>query len=116
MAGRRRRRERHPRRVETERASAHPTGERAGARAEARRRAETLRVRLAQLRRMRTIVGAAGFLPLVASFLSVSGVEIFRILSVDTYLALWAGIFGVFIGLTIWMWWERRSFARGASA
>jgi hypothetical protein len=102
--------------VETDRASAHPTGERAGAKAEARRREETLRQRLAQLKRMRTIVGIAGFLPLVASFLAVSGVEMFRVLSVDTYLALWAGIFGVFIGLTIWMWWERRTFARGASA
>lgn len=116
MAGRRRRRERRPRRVETDRSSAHPTGERAGARAEARRREEALRVRLAQLRRMRTIVGAAGFLPLVASFLSLSGVEIFQVLSVDTYLALWALIFGIFIGLTVWMWWERRTFARGASA
>lgn len=102
--------------METDRASAHPTGERAGARAEARRREETLRVRLLQLRRMRTTVGAAGFLPLIASFLSLSGVEVFRVLSVDTYLALWAGIFGVFIGLSVWMWWERRSFARGASA
>lgn len=73
-------------------------------------------MRLAHLRRMRTRVGMAGFLPLVASFLSLSGVELFRILPVDAYLALWAGIFGVFIGLTIWMWWERRSFARGASA
>ena len=116
MAGRRRRRERHPRRVETDRASAHPTGERAGAKAEARRREQTLRLRLAQLRRVRTTVGVAGFLPLVASFLSLSGVEFLGILSVDAYLALWAGIFGVFIGLTIWMWWERRSFARGVSA
>jgi hypothetical protein len=102
--------------VETDRASAHPTGERAGAKAEARRREQTLRLRLAQLRRVRTIVGVAGFLPLVASFLSLSGVEFLGILSVDAYLALWAGIFGVFIGLTIWMWWERRSFARGVSA
>lgn len=116
MAGRRRRRERRPRRVETDRSSAHPTGERAGARAEARRRAETLRVRLAQLKRMRTAVGVLGFLPLVASFLSLSGVEPLRIVSTDTYLALWAGIFGVFIGLTIWMWWERRTYARGVSA
>ena len=102
--------------METDRASAHPTGERAGARAEARRREDALRLRLAQLRRTRTIVGAAGFLPLVASFLSLSGVEILRIVPVDTYLALWAGIFGVFIGLSIWMWWERRSFTRRASA
>lgn len=116
MAGRRKRRERRPRRVETDRPSAHPTGERAGAKAEARRREETLRQRLAQLRRMRTIVGTAGFVPLLASFLSLSGVEVFRILSVDVYLALWAGIFGVFIGLTIWMWWERRTFIRRASA
>jgi hypothetical protein len=116
MAGRRRRRERRVRRVETDRASVHPTGERAGAKAEARRREEALRLRLAQLRRVRTIVGAAGFLPLLASFLAVSGVDVFRVLPVDAYLALWAGIFGVFIGLTIWMWWERRTFTRGASA
>lgn len=102
--------------METERTSAHPTGERAGARAEARRREEALRVRLAQLRRMRATVGLTGFVPLIASFLSLSGVEFFRFLSVDTYLALWAGIFGVFIGLSIWMWWERRTFAKGASA
>ena len=72
-------------------------------------------MRLSQLRRMRTTAGVAGFLPLAASLLSLWGVEVFSVLSVDTYLALWAGIFGVFIGLTIWMWWERRSFTRGAS-
>jgi hypothetical protein len=116
MPGRRRRRERHPRRAETDRASAHPTGERAGARAEARRREEALRLRLAQLKRMRSTIGAAGFLPLVGAFLAASGVEFFQILSVDTYLALWAGIFGAFIGLWVWAWWERRRFARGASA
>lgn len=73
-------------------------------------------MRLAQLKRMRTAVGTAGFLPLVGAFLAASGVEFFRVLSVDEYLWLWGGIFLVFLGLTIWMWWERRSFARGASA
>lgn len=73
-------------------------------------------MRLAQLRRLRSRVGVLGFLPLVASFLSLSGIEIFRVLPLDTYLALWALIFGIFIGLTVWMWWERRAFARSASA
>lgn len=113
--GRRRRREKRARHVETDRPAPHPTGERAGAKAEARRR-DALEARIARLRRMRSVIGALGFIPLVASLLASSGVEVLRVVPLEVYLGLWAAILGLFLGLTLRMWRERRAFARGASA
>ncbi|MGH2379420.1 MAG: hypothetical protein ACRDGT_13235 [Candidatus Limnocylindria bacterium] len=115
MAGRRRRRERRPRHVEAERGPAHGSSERAGAKAESRRR-EAFELRMARLRRIRTVVGALGFVPLVASLLAASGVEILGVVPREIYLGIWAAIFGTFLGLTVRMWRERRAFKRGASS
>jgi len=99
--------------VETDRPPPHPTGERAGARAEARRR-EAFEVRIARLRRMRTIVGALGFVPLVASLLCGAGTEALCVVPREIYLGIWAALFGTFLGLSVRMWRERRAFTRGS--
>ena len=113
MAGRRRRRERRGRHAQTDRPSPHPAGERAGAKAESRRR-ESLEGRHARLRRIRTIIGAVGFVPLVGSLLCNFGVEPFCVIPREIYLGIWAALFGTFLGLTVRMWRERRAAGRGA--
>lgn len=82
-----------------------------GRKALARQRVE-LAARLLRLRRTRTIVGALGFAPLILSLLCGFGAEAFCVVPREIYLAVWAGLFGTFIGLTIRMWIERRRFAR----
>lgn len=68
---------------------------------------------MARLKKIRTWVGAAGFVPLVASLACGSGVEAFCLVPREIYLGIWAAIFGTFLGLTVRMWRERRAFARG---
>ncbi|MGH2498851.1 MAG: hypothetical protein ACRDF0_01970, partial [Candidatus Limnocylindria bacterium] len=64
----------------------------------------------------RAIVGGLGFLPLLAALVCSSGaVPALCAIPREWYLALWAGAFGSFIGLTIRLVRERRRFARGAA-
>lgn len=71
---------------------------------------------MARLRRVRAIVGALGFVPLVASLLCSTGAApFFCVIPREIYLAVWAAIFGWFIGLTVRMWRERRAFARAGT-
>ncbi|CAN5172611.1 hypothetical protein BH18CHL2_BH18CHL2_12500 [soil metagenome] len=81
-------------------------------RREARRTAErTLRLR--SLTRLRSFVGLAGFVPLLAALLCGGAAHFFCVVPREWYLALWAAIFGTFIGLTIRLSRERRSLREG---
>jgi hypothetical protein len=110
MARRRRRQGRRERHVDTDRPAAHPP-DRGAAKAEARKRG-MFELKMARLRRIRSIIGALGFVPLVASLLCSSGVEAFCFLPREIWLGVWAALFGSFIGLTVRMWRERRRFER----
>lgn len=65
--------------------------------------------------RLRTWVGALGFLPLIASLAcsSTTGALPFCAIPREWYLAMWAGIFGTFVGLTIRLYRGRRRYERG---
>lgn len=83
----------------------------------ARRDAE-FRARMRRTGRLRTWVGALGFLPLTAALAcNVSlGALPFCAIPREWFLALWAAIFGTFVGLTIRMFRERREHARAKVA
>jgi hypothetical protein len=110
------RRRRRERARHGEHARTHQPAERRRAKDVPKRR-EALELRLGRLRRLRTGVGALGFVPLVASLLCTSGwVALFCAVPREIYLGLWAVIFGTFLGLTVRMWRERRAFAREAAS
>lgn len=115
MAGRRRRRERRERHASADRPAPHHAADRGGAKAEARRRG-AFELKMARLRRIRSIVGAVGFVPLVASLLCLTGADAFCLVPREVYLGIWAALFGSFLGLTIRMWRERRQFQRSGTA
>ena len=115
MPSRRRRRERRASHGLVERAVPRRDAGRRAEKAEARRRAE-FELRLARLRRWRTVVGSLAFLPLGASLLCATGIEAVCIVPRELYLGIWAALFGSFLGLTVRMWRERRRFERSAAA
>jgi hypothetical protein len=80
------------------------------------RRAAEYAARVGRITRLRTFVGALGFLPLLAA-LACGGAAIPLLCDIprEWYLGIWAGVFGSFLGLTIRLFFERRGFARGAS-
>ena len=86
---------------------------RSAAKDKARRDAEFI-ARQKRTARTRTVVGAFGFVPLLASLAcsSTSGALPFCAIPREWYLALWAGVFGTFIGLTIRLYRERRAYER----
>lgn len=113
MAPRRKRREHRARHAVEH---AHPRPPQAPERkAEVRRRA-AFEARMARVRRIRTVVGLAGFVPLGASLLCAGGDLPICAVPREAYLAIWAAIFGIFLGLTIRLWRERRQFERAGSA
>lgn len=65
--------------------------------------------RMARIRRTRSFIGLLGFLPLLASLFCFG---ILCDIPREAYLAIWAAIFGTFLGLTVRMWRERRKFTR----
>jgi len=68
---------------------------------------------MARTRRIRTVIGFFGFIPLVASVFCFGPLcDVPR----EVYLGVWAAIFGIFLGLTVRMWRERRAFERAAPA
>ncbi len=64
---------------------------------------------MARIRRMRTIIGFFGFIPLIATAFCFGPL---CAVPREIYLGLWAAIFGTFLGLTVRMWRERRAFER----
>lgn len=67
-----------------------------------------------RLARRRTVVGALGFVPLTASLAcsATAGALPFCAIPREVYLAVWAMIFGTFVGLTIRLYRERRRYER----
>lgn len=87
---------------------------RSASKSKARRDAE-FAARQKRVSRLRTWVGAFGFVPLIASLActGTSGALPFCAIPREWYLAMWAGVFGTFIGLTIRLYRERRKYERG---
>lgn len=71
-----------------------------------------------RLRRIRTVIGLLGFVPLGASLACGSGIDLGGPCAIprEIYLGLWSAVFGTFLGLTFRMWRERRSFDKAAAA
>lgn len=90
------------------------TRRKSAAKTKARRDAE-FALRQKRVARLRTWVGALGFVPLTASLVcaGTAGALPFCAIPREWYLAMWAGIFGTFIGLTIRLYRERRRYERG---
>lgn len=97
-----------------DRQAPHHDADRGGAKAEARRRG-AFELKMGRLRRIRSVIGAIGFVPLVASLLCSTGTEVFCVLPREVFLGIWAALFGSFLGLTIRMWRERRQFQRSGT-
>jgi hypothetical protein len=83
-------------------------------RAEEKRRAEFEQQQRAITRR-RTFVGALGFIPLAGMLGCNAGLELACLVPREWWLALWAALFGSFLGLTIRLILERRKFQRNAA-
>ena len=84
------------------------------AKEKARRDAE-FALRQKRIARTRTWVGALGFVPLLASLACTTTVGALPFCAIprEVFLAIWAGVFGTFIGLTIRLYRERRTYQRG---
>jgi hypothetical protein len=110
MARRRRRRER---RDVTEHRPAAP--EKRDKRSEDRRR-QAFEADQRSLRRRRTFVGALGFIPLVGALGCGSGLQLLCQIPQEWWLAIWAALFGSFLGITIRLFLQRRRFGRGVAS
>jgi len=64
------------------------------------------------LGRRRTFVGALGFLPLVGWLGCASGIDVLCVLPRDWWLAVFAALFGSYLGLTIRLVLERRKWTK----
>ena len=62
-----------------------------------------------RLKRYRTVAGFLGLVPLAGSFACDAGVPLFCV-PWSWYMAIWAAVFGAFIGLSIRLIRERRQF------
>lgn len=78
-------------------------------------RRATFAAKQLSLRRRRTIIGALGFIPLAGALGCNVGVELLCVVPREAWLAIWAALFGSFLGITIRMFLERRRFLRGAA-
>jgi hypothetical protein len=67
------------------------------------------KVREARLKRYRTVVGFLGIVPLAGSLGCDLGLATFCV-PWSWYMAVWAGVFGAFVGLSIRLVRERRRF------
>ncbi len=115
--GRRRRRARHsdraPREAQREPATVEP---KRPVKTEQRRREKYEQDRRRLVRR-RAVVGALGFIPLLAALFPVpfGPLDFIGVPPRDGWLLVWAALFGSFLGLTIRLVLERRRFERGAA-
>jgi hypothetical protein len=84
--------------------------QRSRARGAAASRVETeYKAREARLKKYRTVVGFVGLVPLVGS-LACDGGLLLLCIPWSWYMAVWAAVFGAFVGLTIRLVRERRQF------
>jgi hypothetical protein len=68
------------------------------------------------LRRRRTFVGTLGFIPLGGMLGCSSGMQLLCQIPQEWWLAIWAALFGSFLGITIRLALQRRRFLRGAAS
>ena len=110
MARRRRRRDRR------DTAEHHPPkAEKREKRSEDKRR-ETFEASQLSLRKRRTFIGALGFIPLGGALACIEGVQFFCQVPQEWWLAIWAALFGSFLGITIRLFLERRKFRQGLAS
>jgi hypothetical protein len=67
------------------------------------------RARETRLKRYRTVVGFLGLIPFIGSLACDGGLVVFCV-PWSWYMAIWAAVFGAFIGLSIRLVRERRRF------
>jgi hypothetical protein len=67
------------------------------------------RARELRLKRLRTVVGFLGLVPLVGSLACDGGLLLFCV-PWSWYMGVWAAVFGAFVGLSIRLVRERRQF------
>jgi len=90
------------------------TDKRASRSEDKRREAFTAQQR--SLARRRTFIGALGFIPLVGALGCGSGVAFLCAIPQEWWLAIWAALFGSFLGITIRLILDRRKFQRGVAS
>ena len=88
-----------------------PRSERSASRAEDRRRT-AFEEKQRSLNRRRNLIGALVVIPLAGFLGCGAGITGLCAIPVEWYLAIWAGLFGSFAGITIRMILERRRFDR----
>jgi hypothetical protein len=110
MARRRRRRER---RDAGEHRPSQP--EKREKRTEDKRR-ETFEADQRSLRRRRTFIGALAFIPLGGALGCGAGLQLLCQIPQEWWLAIWAALFGSFLGITIRLFLARRRFRRGVAS
>jgi len=98
------------------------TGEHRAAKPERREKAsddkrrETFEADQKSLRRRRTFIGALAFIPLGGALGCGVGVQVLCQIPQEWWLAIWAALFGSFLGITIRLFLERRRFRRGLAS
>jgi hypothetical protein len=80
------------------------------------KRRESFEASQLSLRRRRTFIGALGFIPLAGALGCGTGVQLLCQVPQEWWLAIWAALFGSFLGITIRLALERRKFQRGATS
>jgi hypothetical protein len=68
------------------------------------------------LRRRRTFIGALAFIPLGGALGCGAGLQLLCQIPQEWWLAIWAALFGSFLGITIRLFLERRKFRRGVAS
>jgi hypothetical protein len=68
------------------------------------------------LRRRRTFIGALAFIPLGGALGCGAGLPLLCLVPQEWWLAIWAALFGSFLGITIRLFLERRRFRRGVAS
>jgi hypothetical protein len=79
------------------------------------KRQQTFEADQRSLRRRRTFVGALGFIPLGGALGCGAGIQLLCQIPQEWWLAIWAALFGSFLGITIRLFLERRKFRRGVA-
>ena len=80
-----------------------------GAASRVKKEIAAYRLRETRLKRSRTVVGFLGLVPLIGSLACDGGVLLFCV-PWSWYMAVWAAVFGAFVGLSIRLIRERRRF------
>jgi hypothetical protein len=80
------------------------------------KRQEAFEASQISLRRRRTFIGALAFTPLVGALGCGVGLLPLCQIPQEWWLAIWAALFGSFLGITIRLYLERRRFRRGVAS